>query len=124
VLNIDFSSCRTGKAYFYNPVTKDSSWTRPSPKPPPPPPLPKPKTETTTAVVKTATGLIPGTKDPEDVGKWNGIKWKMGQKLWGDCTNSMYRRYRPPPQLNHLGCEETLSWNNFHGRICIDQQVL
>jgi len=58
-----FPTCgRTAKAYFYNPVTKDSSWTRPPPKPPPPPPAPvKPKMDP----VK-AAGLIPGTKDPED----------------------------------------------------------
>ena len=53
---------RTAKAYFYNPVTKDTSWKRPPPKPPPPPPIPKPKMEK----VKAPTGLIPGTKDPED----------------------------------------------------------
>ncbi|CAK9076199.1 unnamed protein product [Durusdinium trenchii] len=61
---IEFRDFRTAKAYFYNPVTKDSSWTRPLPKPPPPPPAPPGKPSQEVSLLK--AGLIPGTKDPED----------------------------------------------------------
>eukprot|EP00435_Cladocopium_sp_Y103_P026040 s1304_g6.t1 len=63
---IEFRDARTAKAYFYNPVTKDSSWTRPPPKPPPPPPPVKPKMDPVKAAAA-AAGLIPGTKDPEEL---------------------------------------------------------